>query len=105
MMKKKVTKKKPKAAQAASSKPKVAAAAAATKAPILKLSELFRSTDEFDGKFFDSVFAHKTLYPSNEFLTLFQKAILEMDTELLGKIKECFDAQYARLPLGYERNR
>ena len=71
MMKKKVTKKKPKAAQAASSKPKVAAAAAASKAPILKLSDLFRSTDEFDGKFFDSVFAHKTLYPANEFLTLF----------------------------------
>ena len=33
---------------------------------------------------------------------MFQKAIVEMDTDLLTRIKDCVNAQYARVPRGTE---
>ena len=52
-----------------------------------------------NGAFFDSVFGNvrkNTL----EFVTMMQIAVQERNIALLRKVKECFDAQYARLPIG-----
>ena len=60
------------------------------------LYDFFKNAKEFNGKFFESVFAHRTMV--NEFLNMFKKAITDMDAVMLVKVKKCFDAQYALLP-------
>ena len=78
---------------------KKTAASSANKPKPSALADYFRGTKKFDGTFFESVFAHRTMV--DDFMTMFQRAITEADTVLLTKVNKCFEAQYARLPHCY----
>ena len=52
-----------------------------------------------DGAFFDLVFGN-IRRNTREFITMMQFAVQDRNIALINKVKECFDAQYNRLPFG-----
>ena len=52
-----------------------------------------------DGAFFDFVFGN-VRRNTREFITMMQFAVQDRNIALIKKVKECFDAQYNRLPFG-----
>ena len=54
----------------------------------------------FDGAFFNGVFGEIRRKTPIDFMNMFHQAVKQRNLELITRIKQCFEAQYARVPKG-----